>query len=245
MNFIFGIARWDAWMPGVRAHGDWMESLSSENLAHESGVSDDNDKCLYLKTRQQRRMKKVCKLAVDCALGALGDNKNIHSVFASRYGEIDRVTKMLYCLGHKELLSPTDFSLSVHNATSGLFSIAAGNQAPSTAIASGANTVISGFIEAISQLFCGKESVLLVVYEDIIPTLYNEYVFNEEKQISAAFLLTRQKHFKLQVSYNTQYSDRTYSTYQQIMQVLKIIFYRSANVLYGNNMICKIEPIPV
>jgi hypothetical protein len=63
------------------------------------------------------------------------------------------------------------FSLSVHNAASGLYSIATGNKEPATAIAAGEETFFMGLSEALLALTLGESaSSLLVCSDDVVPT---------------------------------------------------------------------------
>jgi hypothetical protein len=72
--------------------------------------------------------------------------------------------------------------LSVHNTGSGLYSIASGNTAPSTAIAAGRDSLAMAMIEAAGQLQYARE--LLVVFADE-PLPENYAAFADEN--TAAF----------------------------------------------------------
>lgn len=93
-----------------------------------------------------------------------------HTVFASIHGEGAITRDLLRELAVGQQLSPMGFSLSVHNAASGLYSIATGNTAPSTAIAAGEDTCAMGLLEALLAVrHGGAESVLLVCSDDLVP----------------------------------------------------------------------------
>lgn len=111
------------------------------------------------------------RVAHDCA----HDVPDVRFVFASRHGELTRTTAMLDDLASGEELSPTAFSMSVLNASAGLFSILQRNTAPSTAISAGATSFGYGLLEACLQLADKPEQPVLLVYADEpIPSVYGD-----------------------------------------------------------------------
>jgi hypothetical protein len=95
-------------------------------------------------------------------------------VFASQHGEIHRTLGLLGDLAQGEPLSPMAFSLSVHNTASGLYSIASGNTAPSTAVAAGLDTLPMALVEAMGQLQ-RHEEVMVVYAEEPLPEAYRDF----------------------------------------------------------------------
>jgi hypothetical protein len=79
---------------------------------------------------------------------------------------------MLKAIQSEEELSPTAFSLSVHNAIAGLFSIAYGNTQEITVIASGQEGIAPAFIDALGMLHEGAKDVLIVFYDEPIADFY-------------------------------------------------------------------------
>lgn len=69
-------------------------------------------------------------------------------------------------------LSPTAFSLSVHNAIAGLFSMIYVNQLETSVIAPGRDGLASGFVEALGLLQEGHPAVLLVFYDEPVPAFF-------------------------------------------------------------------------
>jgi hypothetical protein len=111
-------------------------------------------------------------------------------VFCSRHGEVQRSLELLTTLAQGQPLSPANFSLAVHNAIAGLFSVATGDTAPATAIAAGAASVPSGVIEACGMLAGGQPEVLLVVYDEPLPALYQRYATEVEFPYAWAWRMT-------------------------------------------------------
>lgn len=115
-----------------------------------------------LRRRLSSLARIVLAIANDCAQGVT----DARIVFASRHGELARTTTMLESLAMGEELSPTLFSMSVLNASAGLFSILQKNTAPSTAISAGDASFGYGFMEACMQLAENPGQPVLFVYAD-------------------------------------------------------------------------------
>lgn len=119
----------------------------------------------------RRRAGRLGRLALEPLLscGAV----DLPVVFCSRHGEAQRSVGLLRSLSAGEPLSPTEFSLAVHNAIGGLHSIASGSRVPVTAIAGGASSPAQGLIEAFAQLDDATPEVALVVYDSPLPQPYD------------------------------------------------------------------------
>lgn len=79
------------------------------------------------------------------------DGKAMPWIIASRDGESRHKVDLLVDLSNGNLLSPTDFSMSVHNAIAGIYSIASGNTEPYTTVAAGSRTFEMGLLETIAH----------------------------------------------------------------------------------------------
>lgn len=138
----------------------------------------------------RRRAARQVRMAFEAAQACVQGRKNIPVVFCSRHGEVRRSLEILEPLARDEPISPAVFSLSVHNAISGLYSIAAEDTAPMTALAGGADGAAQGLIEACAQVAAGAEEVLLVVYDEPLPELYQAYSDAPETAYAWAWLIT-------------------------------------------------------
>jgi len=96
-------------------------------------------------------------------------HENISWVVACRDGDAFRRIDLLSTLARKEMLSPTDFSMSVHNAIIGTFSIFTGNKQNHTALAGADCTFESGLIEAMA-LQKDKGGTVGYAYYDYLDT---------------------------------------------------------------------------
>jgi hypothetical protein len=96
---------------------------------------------------------------------------------------------MLKDMQSGEDISPTAFSLSVHNAISGLFSIAHSNHQEITVLAPGQDGIVAAFIEALGLLQEGHDAVLVVLYDEPLSEFYPYLPFALTAKNSGALAL--------------------------------------------------------
>lgn len=122
---------------------------------------------------ERRRVGKGVKVALEvgfeAAAHARRDPATLASVFASSSGDGDNCDAICRALAGDRLISPTRFHNSVHNAPSGYWGIAAQAHAPSTSLCAFDASFAAGLIDAMTQLACGTEAVLLVCYDAPYP----------------------------------------------------------------------------
>lgn len=129
----------------------------------------------FVEPMLRRRLSSLEKMSLRVAHDCAHDIPDVRFVYASRHGELTRTTAMLGDLAAEQELSPTAFSMSVLNATAGLFSILQHNTAPSTAISAAASSFGYGLLEACLQLAAKPEQPVLLVYADEpTPAVYGE-----------------------------------------------------------------------
>jgi len=123
---------------------------------------------------QRRRLSSAAK----CAFSLLSGFEMIDMpvIFSSYEGEINRCFELETTLAKAEPLSPTSFSLSVHNAISSLLSIEAKNHNEILAISS-FSPVEDALQAAFLRLNDGYERVLILAYHESISQSY----FDEKK----------------------------------------------------------------
>ena len=111
-------------------------------------------------------------VAISLAVGseacthAQRDPSTLPAVFASTHGDLAITDYMCETLASTpELLSPTRFHNSVHNAAAGYWAIATGCMRPYTAISADRYSFGNGLLEALVQAQCDNETVLFVAYD--------------------------------------------------------------------------------
>ena len=122
----------------------------------------------FVEPLQRRRLSPLARAFCHCAQ-RISPEGDVRLVFASRHGEADRTLGILRDLAAGNEVSPTLFSLSVHNAVPGLWSILKGNRAAACALAAGPETFGWGLVEAVAALQAGAAPVLFVYADDRLP----------------------------------------------------------------------------
>lgn len=110
-------------------------------------------------------------------------------VFCSAHGEACRSADLLQTLATNEPLSPASFSLSVHNAAAGLFSIARAEKSNHIALSAREFSVEHAVIEACGLLADGEDAVLLVAYDCPLPAVYSDFRDTDEQPYAWAWLI--------------------------------------------------------
>ncbi len=81
---------------------------------------------------QRRRLSPLAKLALNTAISSLDGRSADYIVWVSKYGDEAKTLNILQDVLNDQTPSPTQFSTSVHNAISGLYSILCQDDTPST-----------------------------------------------------------------------------------------------------------------
>lgn len=123
----------------------------------------------------RRRVERLGRMGLQAAYWGLEDTANCPIVFASRHGDVSRSITLLRQLAQGEALSPTAFSMSVHNALGALFSIARNDTTAYTAVAAGEETAEAAFCEALGLLADGENTVLVVYYDEPLSEPFNAF----------------------------------------------------------------------
>ncbi|MBF6637007.1 beta-ketoacyl synthase chain length factor [Rouxiella silvae] len=187
MNYSLAVLDWHAIAPGVSTSEAWCQWASQPAG---SGFKGEIEKSQRIPMMLARRMSPVSRLAVEAALVLLEKHQVDRAVFISRHGELERTYKILQALAQEEQVSPTDFSMSVHNTAAGWMTIAAKNALPVTSLTAGKDSFQQGLIEARAMLSVeGVENVLLIDFDGIVPAPYDDASSEDYSPYCVAFIL--------------------------------------------------------
>lgn len=181
------IKHWSAWTPNIKLEENWQqwsEGLPAESFSDELNISD-------VPAMLRRRLSHLGKMSIACANDTEQDSSHRPSVFCSRHGELARSVDLLSSLAQGEMLSPTHFSLSVHNAIGGMLSINKKDPSNISAIAAAENMVPTALLE--SSLIMqeqGCEEILCVIYDDLMPEPYSSHSNIPDQSYALALVLT-------------------------------------------------------
>ncbi|WP_375761632.1 beta-ketoacyl synthase chain length factor [Corallococcus exercitus] len=167
----FSVQRWAAWAPGLVNPASWETWLATPHPLPAEGTPALS----AMPAMMRRRVDRLGRIALQAAYDAHADAPDAPVLFASRYGDLGRSVELLTQLARTEPLSPTSFSLSVHNAIGALYSIARGDTSSYGAIAAGEETVEAAFTEACGLLSDGVPRVMVVVYDEPVPAPWEHF----------------------------------------------------------------------
>lgn len=169
----FEIEQWRAWAPGLDAPQDWARWAAQPSHAFDPDAQPD---VAFLPALQRRRLSRLARMAFAVAAPLADGQPPMPLVYVSRHGETPRTLGLLEELAREEPLSPTQFSLSVHNAIIGLWSILRGDTSEMTALAGEADGLEHAILEACALLAEGAPQVLVIAAEDAPPAPYRPWI---------------------------------------------------------------------
>lgn len=197
---MFNIAQWRAWAPGLTTVEDWQRWSLTPVV--DTGFSDQDaaPDVSFLPAMQRRRLSRLARMAFSVGWPLAEGQQQLPLVFVSRHGETPRTFEILSDLAAAQPLSPTQFSLSVHNAVIGLWSIMRGETSEMTALAAAGDGLEHGVMEAVTLLNEGAPAVLLIVTEELPPKAYAPWVDDVPFPYALGLLLTPGDEWQLTLS---------------------------------------------
>jgi len=131
---------------------------------------------------ERRRAGAVVKTSLGVAQEAVEASglaaKDLPSVFSSSSGDPVNCHEICSALASSDkLISPTRFHNSVHNASSGYWSISSGSMASSSVLCARDGGFSAGLLEAVTQCVVDDTALLLAVYD----TEYPEPLFSKRR----------------------------------------------------------------
>lgn len=175
----------------------------------------------------RRRLSSYAKVLITAMLELSERHPQLQEtpvVLATRHGDLHRTEKLLRELVRGEVLSPTQFALSVNNAVLGQYSMAADNRQSMTTLSAGEQTYPLGWLEALSQLQSEAEQVLLVYADEVPPAVYSGQVKSPVTGFSHAVLLHRKNGKELildrRVGKESQLQEDVWSVANSVQKIL-------------------------
>lgn len=185
----FRIDQWRAWAPGLTSADAWR-AWSAAPCSAPFTEGDQQPDVSFLPAMQRRRLSRLARMAFHVAWPLAEGHPALPMVFCSRHGETPRTLELLAELGRGEPLSPTQFSLSVHNAVIGQWSILRGDTSEMTAMAAVGDGLEQAVTEACLLLGAGAPAALVMVAEETPPPLYQPSIDDVPFSYAVALLLT-------------------------------------------------------
>jgi hypothetical protein len=211
----FHVQAWSAWTPGLETKAAWRQWA---NLPEADVPASAEPVPVLLR----RRVSPLGQRALQSAW-SLAESATARMVFCSRHGEFGRTVSILDSLIERTEVSPSDFTLSVHNGLLGLLSIARANHHGHTMIAAGAESFGFGMLEALACLAeHPQQPVLLVHYDEPLPAPFDVLEQHPAGPLALALALTATngERFSLATSPPTDLAESSDSAALAFMQVM-------------------------
>lgn len=155
-----------AFIPGFDGLAGWVRG--------ERSAEHEAPKAEIVPPRQRRRASPLSKALADAYAEALAatalDPALVASVFGSAIGEATTMVGLLDQMwSDSGMLSPMRFATSVHNAASGMISIATNNRGMTTAIGADYDTPAMALLEGIGLVLARGASVIVCCGDEAPP----------------------------------------------------------------------------
>lgn len=206
-NFSFNIHSWNIVCNKELTSEDWQQGEQHwlADVAHRETVAP---KLAFLPPLKRRRLSESARLFFEAAWQLTEQEANLPVVYASLNGEINRSFALWHSLLTEGDVSPTSFSLSVHNALVGQWSEMRQVKNETTAITSLKDSLETALLEAFLLLNDGQEKVLVVLVETPLSTEYNVQSI-ERLPISYALAMVVERGAMYQLSLQAQAVENT------------------------------------
>ena len=181
----FRLESWAAIAPGLESSEDWKRWLQQPE-AIDAPLGEIP--LAGIPAMLRRRFSTLGKYVMGAVLPLVDGVTSIPSIFASRHGETELSFALLEGIARDEPMSPTRFSLGVHNAISGLYSIVRKDTSAVTAIAAMEGLVLQALFEALGQLH-SSDRVLCVIYEMPLAGFYSDHTTAEDEPFPYAIAM--------------------------------------------------------
>jgi hypothetical protein len=183
-RLCFTLQHWCLWQseepsPGVRWPG-------GEVLPYNGGSADVG----FLPMMQSRRLSPLARAASAVAHHCRQKSGDMPSVFFSSHGESQYYLEMLHGIATRDDVSPSRFSLCVHNAIAGLSSFHSASFLPYVSLAGGTEGPFAAFLEA-GGILLETPKVLVIWYEQPLPDAYRADLATSGTTWALAMVLTK------------------------------------------------------
>ena len=183
----FSIRGHNAWAPGIAGTAQWRAWVAAPFVPSCPAATPD---LAFLPPLQRRRLGPLARMAVGCAWPLAEAELPMPVVYASQQGETSRGLALLQTLARDEPLSPASFSLSVHNAIAGMWSILRKETTESVAVSAVGDSLECGLTEACLLLNTGHQNVMVIVAAEAPPACYEPWIQDVPFSYAVALHLT-------------------------------------------------------
>lgn len=182
MDISFSIANFDGWLQEPLCRQQALDQSTSNYETHEISA---------IPAMLRRRLNSLGRITAAKYLSLLNQDE-CPIVYCSRHGDMERSFKILADIATNSPVSPTQFSLTVHNAIPGILSIHTVARRNISSIAAGKNGLVPTLLEATGLLSSSCHRVVCLLADVPLPDIYRQQGYGPEKAYSVVFEVTNQ-----------------------------------------------------
>lgn len=196
-NFSFSLQGWNIVCNKSLTADDWKQGYTY--LRNKSETFEDfAPKLAFLPPLKRRRLSDSARLFFEAAWDLVGENADMPVVYASSNSEMNRNFALWHSLLKEGDVSPTSFSLSVHNALIGQWSELRQVKSETTSIMARVDNLETALLEATLLLNEGHKKVLVVIAESPLEAKYNaQPVIRTPLGYALALVVTKGEQYQL------------------------------------------------
>ena len=154
------------WMPGCPSVRDWVAGNRDGEASKPAGLALDR----VNRRRAGKHGRAIADAVAEAAEQAGVDLATVSTVVGSSVGEASTMVNLLDQLWRKkEPMSPAAFTVSVHNAASGLLSISNKNRGYTTSLAADEDTPAAALLEGIGLVVSTARPAVIVCADEESP----------------------------------------------------------------------------
>ena len=203
-QFSFSIKQWKIVCDKSLSEADWLKG-NAHWLANRENFEDFTPKLAFLPALKRRRLSHSARLFFEAAWDLVTENPDIPVVYASANSEMERNFALWHSLLREGDVSPTSFSLSVHNALVGQWSELRQVKSETTSLMANGGNLEIALLEAYLQLNEGVEQVLVIIAETPLSSMYNAVpVHRSPWGYALALVVEKGEQFTLTLNENGQ-----------------------------------------
>ncbi len=175
-----GVSRWSAWQQGEKV--DYWRFDGQHLQCHAPQKPDLS----WVPALKRRRLSALARVVFQVLGDCSEEDEQIPVIFSSGMGELARTQELLEAIANNQPLSPTAFSLSVHNACAGMWSMQRDLRQQMLALAPLEQSPVPALLEAAGLLAEGARAVTVVFYEAPFPEFYGPFMSSPEQPFALA-----------------------------------------------------------
>lgn len=167
---------------------NWAAVVSGETV-EDLGAAEP---ATVIPAAQRRRLPSFSRDVLRVSLPLLRGQPRCSVVLSSPHGDLTSTVTLLSDIARREVLSPSLFGLSVHNAPTGALSLMIEHPGDQISLAGEDVTLAAGLTESYARLATqDAPSILLIHADERVPSVYEAFEHSDAPSVIVAMMLHR------------------------------------------------------